>query len=593
MSLTFDGKPGIFTSRADSDSKAAIAREIPGQPSDLSLQGRPALQIAAGRLPVIPTLSHQDNLDAPSGEKGFDVSVEAAEARVWKSEGILEEEHSRVGPSTALEVDSTSAGGAQKSTASHPEFQVPGTPSSVSKARSKRRGDTLDEGCAIESDPVSKRPRLHLQPRTKHFLDGFPYSSSVLQGFEPPSPLFFSNTDRARPTLPARFSSSEAAAKMLSKTRSEDSHVKTVSLARGVLTAPVTSDNSSPQRTVVGRNGMNRSASARSISPDSASSVKDLDGVLNSIGIVELLEQDERPTFIIDLGDKDNYGPGPLQLIFSNLALRSSDGLDALVAGTSREDMSPGPQTFLQFKSWLISAATNGESLSVCLPSFLYANMSWSCSTVRKRLRVISGAFLTISGDPKPNPPQSDTSTILPVRRSTEENRTAHAVPHQPFDYFGAVLSASNIAATSHPPNRHIVSAEDTVPTIEAHSPAHVRSGSGDEVIMAEICGMTTSPDANISAATELLPSDAHTYLPFNAIEPTFQPGSSQRPASAVSDSTSSQIPVIPSDAPSFDWTRLPVTDNMPEHIRFARSIDWASTPLGPIESWSTDLRLM
>lgn len=46
-------------------------------------------------------------------------------------------------------------------------------------------------------------------------------------------------------------------------------------------------------------------------------------------------------------------------------------------------------------------------------------------------------------------------------------------------------------------------------------------------------------------------------------------------------------------EAPSFDWTRIPVSDAMPPHIRFARSIDWASTALGPMESWSADLRQM
>lgn len=31
----------------------------------------------------------------------------------------------------------------------------------------------------------------------------------------------------------------------------------------------------------------------------------------------------------------------------------------------------------------------------------------------------------------------------------------------------------------------------------------------------------------------------------------------------------------------------------MPEHVKFARSVDWASTALGPIETWSADLRQM
>jgi hypothetical protein len=55
----------------------------------------------------------------------------------------------------------------------------------------------------------------------------------------------------------------------------------------------------------------------------------------------------------------------------------------------------------------------------------------------------------------------------------------------------------------------------------------------------------------------------------------------------------SSHIPIAHSISPSFDWTRLPVSDAMPEHIRFARSIDWASTSLGPIGTWGSDLRQM
>jgi hypothetical protein len=45
--------------------------------------------------------------------------------------------------------------------------------------------------------------------------------------------------------------------------------------------------------------------------------------------------------------------------------------------------------------------------------------------------------------------------------------------------------------------------------------------------------------------------------------------------------------------SPSFDWTRLPITDAMPPHVRFARSIDWGATALGPIETWGPDLRQM
>lgn len=49
----------------------------------------------------------------------------------------------------------------------------------------------------------------------------------------------------------------------------------------------------------------------------------------------------------------------------------------------------------------------------------------------------------------------------------------------------------------------------------------------------------------------------------------------------------------MPREIGFFDWTRLPLSDSLPHHIQFARSVDWSSTPLGPIEFWSSDLRQM
>jgi hypothetical protein len=48
--------------------------------------------------------------------------------------------------------------------------------------------------------------------------------------------------------------------------------------------------------------------------------------VLGNVGIVELLEQDERPTFIIDVANPANYTPGgPLQIVFANASLRAHE----------------------------------------------------------------------------------------------------------------------------------------------------------------------------------------------------------------------------------------------------------------------------
>ena len=291
-------------------------------------------------------------------------------------------------------------------------------------------------------------------------------------------------------------------------------------------------------------------------------------GILSSIGIIELLDQDERPTFIVDLGDSSNYGPGPLHTIFANSALRSYSGLLEHVTGIAPEEASPGPKTYLQFKAWLLSASIDGESLNVCLPSFSYNGMLWSCSTLRKRLRIISGTFTN-------TPPASNGTISLPLPASEEQPPSEPMLSGTPLleppDYFAGATPAAPTTGAKAVPTSH-----DIISTIE---------------LPAKDLSLDPRNGHDLINATQLLPSP-HTYVqdPRGAGDD----GTLIRtPTSSTVDSAHSHIALAPSDAPSFDWTRLPVNESMPEHIRFARSVDWASTPLGPIELWPSDLRQM
>jgi len=40
-----------------------------------------------------------------------------------------------------------------------------------------------------------------------------------------------------------------------------------------------------------------------------------------------------------------------------------------------------------------------------------------------------------------------------------------------------------------------------------------------------------------------------------------------------------------------FDYTLEPPPAQMPDHVRYFRSVDWAATPLGPLQAWSPQLR--
>ncbi|TKA79553.1 hypothetical protein B0A55_02743 [Friedmanniomyces simplex] len=439
---------------------------------------------------------------------------------------------------------------------------------------------------APTSEPALKRPRF---AKTKHTLDGFNFGPIFNEpALQPPSPLFFSNSPRPRPTLPPRFSSSEAAAKMLSKARTEDSHVKTVSLPRGSIVAtpgfpsaggPRSGSELSAQRSL-DRGSV--SGGGRSSSPDLSGSPGEI-GLLNSIGVIELLEQDERPTFIVDLAESGNYGPGQLHPVYANSSLRSYMGMLELVNGTASDDASPGPKTYLQFKSWLLSASIDGESLNVCLPSFVYAGMTWSCSTLRKRLRIISGAV--IAGTPAPTGQMRASVPRTMIAEPPSESMNTGERALEPADYFAGALPPP--AVTKDPARETPAGRTEIVPTIE-DTAAHANG--------------TLPPHqyTDLSGATNLLPS-SHMYVhdfPERGRK-DFAGGGGVgdllrgTPTSSTVDSLHSHIELAPSDAPCFDWTRLPVSDSMPPHIQFARSVDWAATALGPIELWSSDLRQM
>ncbi|KAF2765202.1 hypothetical protein EJ03DRAFT_217859 [Teratosphaeria nubilosa] len=436
----------------------------------------------------------------------------------------------------------------------------PRTPDTSAVHRLNRPAVKRATGSAPEpstSEPATKRPRFR-GPKSKHTLDGYSFGPGTFNepALQPPSPLFFSNSPRPRPQLPPRFSSSEAGARMLSKAQTEDSHIKTVSLARGTIVAsaaqtwPSWYPASAPRSEGSHRMSLDRSTTARSSSPDGSNGGLEgtMGGLLSSIGVTELLEQDERPTFIVDLGESSNYGPGVLHPVFANPSLRSFPGMYELVTGVAPEESSTGPKTYLQFKSWLLSASVNGESLSVCLPSFNYAGVQWSCSTLRKRLRIISGAF---TGSPPPS--NAPASSSLPPASMTlnapGDIEMGGDIAAEPADYFAGAVRMPEAAVET--------------PTFEA-------SGTERGVIP------TIEQNATFNAATTL-----------PAMAPTEILGIDLLP------STHAQIPLAPSDAPSFDWTRIPITDAMPRHIQFARSVDWASTALGPIEHWSSDLRQM
>lgn len=438
---------------------------------------------------------------------------------------------------------------------------------------------------AVSEQPPAKKLRRSVQ--SEHRLDPSTFPKGPVTDLSPPSPLFFSHSPRRRPPLPLRYSSSEAGATMLSKAnKSEDAGgTKTVRLARGPMNI------GSPSRaasTPGAQLFMERGSMPRVPTPDGKETKNSLQ-LLGQVGIIELLEQDERPTFIIDLGVSTNFRPGPLQIVHANAALRGYSGLLDMISGKVHQG-SPVyavTTTFSEFKAWSVSFVKNHESLDVSLPSFIYGGISWTCSTLRKRLRLICGNFnhvptsissstQSIATSVASNPPSADPTSAMSLL--TEESATISgsgmeglgSMQKEPSDYFGNVESPIPTESSRHEHKEGVIS------TIEMpYETETVARGDNIQPIPSRVG--TPNP--------QLESEDTSGVSLFGSSENTMRLALTSDMDQSLDSSQSTQG--------FFDWTRIPLSPAMPRHIQFARSVDWATTGLGPIEEWCSDLRGM
>ncbi|KAJ8129547.1 hypothetical protein O1611_g4085 [Lasiodiplodia mahajangana] len=305
------------------------------------------------------------------------------------------------------------------------------------------------------------------------------------------------------------------------KTVHDGNEVTTLKLARGTINAasPARSSSTPGSWSSIDAATLNRS-------PDTQSSIPGLQA-LQSVGILELLEHDDRPTFIIDSLNPVNSTPtGPFSILYANPALHESDVIRRLVYGDF-QDSQDGKTEFLNFRTWVKSGGNTTERLGTFLPLYHYGGVNWTCSTLRNRFRFVSANASAASiAHTSPEPPLEREASF----ESRSRGLTPIAQPQTPSDviihdrdYFGDVGDVGDMGA-------------------DVQIQPGIESDIGEPMVIHE----------------------PHDFIPEALVS-------------------------LPQ--PSFDWTRIPLTPDLPEHIRFARTRDWASTPLGPIEEWSPELR--
>jgi hypothetical protein len=172
--------------------------------------------------------------------------------------------------------------------------------------------------------------------------------------------------------------------------RGQEGSVRTVTLARGTYSSTGFSNlppGLSGRGSLDTSSGSGRTSSPEGVGRNGAAST------LGQISVLEYLEQDDRPTFVVDV--LESHEKERLNIIFANASLRAVPNLLGAVCGTmvngTPEAEMPSSQAFEHFKSWICGIKTPTETPASPQPSFTYKEFRWSASAFRRRLRIIHG----------------------------------------------------------------------------------------------------------------------------------------------------------------------------------------------------------
>ena len=280
---------------------------------------------------------------------------------------------------------------------------------------------------------------------------------------------------------------------------------------------------------------------------------------LNALAIREVLDADSRPTFVLDLDPDDNSSPDAVKdhailPVFCNAALRLHEqlfdaliGLDAQGLATVKEET-----TYDEFKRWATGVTPHDDSKDVFPLAFLYGDMLWTGSTIRQRWRLISGNHLW-----RADVSLRDLSSGAPLEVATGGDKVEQALKT-------AKPAVGSSQTTQHAP-------ENVIPAA------------------AEGSATASTTTAAVPASTTLVSSKQDTL----ASKPFYFPKTSEKSSddTGASAQTSGSIPLGAPDKAVADWTVPKPKGLLSPHVKYAREVDWGSTPLGPMEEWSPEFR--
>lgn len=151
---------------------------------------------------------------------------------------------------------------------------------------------------------------------------------------------------------------------------------------------------------------------------------------LDDLSLKEILDEDSRPTFILDLDPDFVNENTTIRPVFCNAALKLHNRLLDSIIEAPEECINNDPATTAhdEFRNWATGISRFNNSKDVFPLTLLYEGLLWTGSTVRQRWRIISGNALYRASDiPRSGISSELTSRPHVIKRDSEATKARKA----------------------------------------------------------------------------------------------------------------------------------------------------------------------
>ncbi|KAF1835179.1 hypothetical protein BDW02DRAFT_638833 [Decorospora gaudefroyi] len=243
---------------------------------------------------------------------------------------------------------------------------------------------------------------------------------------------------------------------------------------------------------------------------------------LNTCSLPQLLDQDERPTFVLNMDDYAKENGHPIRPMFCNKALREQEQLldRVLTAPPHDPDPQSGNAKHEDFQTWATVISRYGDSRDIYPLTLQYNNLLWTAFSIYPNWRIISAHEVFQTLDPATIDPPSTSAPVSEIRTTKSAYETEE--------------------------RSKVLASAAAIPT--------------EEIL----------PDVQ---------------------QPKFPPVFLGKDRDNFPPKRASSVTLLTPDSCVPDWTAPHPKGVLSDHLRFVRQIDWASTPLGPMEKWSLQFR--